>query len=86
MTLALQEIPAEVLGEDMAQELAASFATDPNDDYRCAALGRLWENLRDKHPNVPFLILRVADMRLALGEKVTALALYQKVGPKFCDH
>ena len=79
MTINSQVIPVNTLGEELAAELKASFHVDSNDDYRCATVGRLWESLLDRYPDEPFLMLRVADMRLALGSTVTALALYEKV-------
>ena len=50
----------------------------PSDGPACAAAARLWESLREDH-RLPFLLLRVADMRMSLGSKVTAMALYEEV-------
>ncbi|EJF65537.1 hypothetical protein DICSQDRAFT_152704 [Dichomitus squalens LYAD-421 SS1] len=57
----------------------ASFRADTQDDYACAKTGRLWEDLLEKYPNVPFLLLRVADMRFSLDRKLTSLHLYLKL-------
>ena len=67
------------LGQDDAKEFLASFEVDPSDDIKCAAVGRLWESLLEKYPGVPFLMLRVADMRWSLNSKVTAYAMYLDV-------
>lgn len=44
----------------------------------CAASARLWEDLLEQH-RIPYLLVRVADMRWALDNKVTALVLYEEV-------
>lgn len=61
------------------KEFLASFEVDPSDDIKCAAVGRLWESLLEKYPGVPFLMLRVADMRWKLNSRVTAYAMYLDV-------
>ncbi|KAI0324422.1 hypothetical protein GY45DRAFT_1288937 [Cubamyces sp. BRFM 1775] len=73
--LSVTSVPME-LGQDDAKEFLASFEVDPSDDIKCAAVGRLWESLLEKYPGVPFLMLRVADMRWSLNSKVTAYAMY----------
>ncbi|KAI0669138.1 fido domain-containing protein [Trametes maxima] len=73
--LSVTSVPME-LGQDDAKEFLASFDVDPSDDLKCAAVGRLWESLLDKYPGVPFLMLRVADMRWTLNSRVTAYAMY----------
>ena len=69
----------DILGPEQAKELLASFEVDPQDDYVCAKIGRLWEELLENYPNNPFLLLRVAEMRFALGRKMSSLQLYQRV-------
>lgn len=73
-----QSVPIE-LGQDDVKEFLASFEVDPSDDIKCAAVGRLWEALLEKYPGVPFLMLRVADMRWKLNSRVTAYAMYLDV-------
>ncbi|KAI0632524.1 fido domain-containing protein [Trametes polyzona] len=73
--LSVTSVPME-LGQDDAKEFLASFDADPSDDIKCAAVGRLWESLLEKYPGVPFLMLRVADMRWTLNSRVTAYAMY----------
>ncbi|KAI0357344.1 hypothetical protein OH77DRAFT_1502944 [Trametes cingulata] len=73
--LSVTSVPME-LGQDDAKEFLASFEVDPSDDIKCAAVARLWESLLEKYPGVPFLMLRVADMRWALNSRVTAYAMY----------
>ncbi|KAI0771112.1 fido domain-containing protein [Trametes elegans] len=73
--LSVTSVPIE-LGQDDASDFLASFDVDPSDDIKCAAVGRLWESLLEKYPGLPFLMLRVADMRWALNSKVTAYAMY----------
>ncbi|KAI0366666.1 Fic-domain-containing protein [Pilatotrama ljubarskyi] len=73
--LSVTSVPME-LGQDDAREFLASFEVDPSDDIKCAAVARLWESLLEKYPGVPFLMLRVADMRWALNSRVTAYAMY----------
>ncbi|KAI0820457.1 fido domain-containing protein [Trametes gibbosa] len=73
--LSVTSVPIE-LGQDDVKEFLASFDADPSDDLQCAAVGRLWESLLDKYPGLPFLMLRVADMRWTLNSKVTAYAMY----------
>ncbi|KAL7280232.1 hypothetical protein PYCCODRAFT_1382451 [Trametes coccinea BRFM310] len=73
--LSVTSVPME-LSQDDAKEFLASFEVDPSDDIKCAAVGRLWESLLEKYPGVPFLMLRVADMRWSLNSRVTAYAMY----------
>ena len=73
----------DLLGPEQTKELLASFEADSQDDYACARAARLWEELLESYPNSPFLLLRVADMRFALGRKMGSLQLYQRVSG-FC--
>ncbi|OSX63196.1 hypothetical protein POSPLADRAFT_1138960, partial [Postia placenta MAD-698-R-SB12] len=74
---AVQEFPVEKLGQDVALQLEASLKVEPSDGVACAASARLWEALLENY-RVPYLLLRVADMRFALGSQVTALSLYEE--------
>jgi len=72
-------LPTDVLGPDLStQVLASQTQVDDSNGSACAALGRLWEDVLEMY-RVPYLMLRVADMRMALGSEVTALSLYQEV-------
>lgn len=51
---------------------------DVTNTSACAASGRLWESLLEDN-RLPYVLLRVADLRMTLGSKVTALALYEEV-------
>lgn len=73
-----QEIPVKGLGPDLAAEILSSLETNPSDDVACALAARFWEEILEVH-RVPYLLLRVADMRMALGSSVTALLLYEEV-------
>lgn len=72
------ELPIDTLGKDVALQLEASLKVEPSDGAACAASARLWESLLENH-RVPYLLLRVADMRFALGSQVTALSLYEEL-------
>ncbi|KAI0710306.1 fido domain-containing protein [Cerioporus squamosus] len=52
---------------------------------RCARAGRLWESLLDEHPTVAFLMLRVADMRATLGNKLMTPKLYKELQAQLND-
>ncbi|EDR13975.1 uncharacterized protein LACBIDRAFT_321696 [Laccaria bicolor S238N-H82] len=58
--------------------LRASLTVDSSNGVACAASARLWECLLENH-RLPYLLLRVADMRMTLGSKVTALTLYEEL-------
>ncbi|KAF8073638.1 hypothetical protein FPV67DRAFT_757692 [Lyophyllum atratum] len=72
------ELPVEALGSDLSSQLRASLTVDPSNGLACAASARLWERLLEEH-RLPYLLLRVADMRMTLGSKVTALSLYEEL-------
>ena len=74
----LQELPVDALGSDLSSQLRASLTVNSSNGLACAASARLWECLLEKH-RLPYLLLRVADMRMVLGSKVTALSLYEEV-------
>ena len=74
-----QDLPVGDLGPDLAAALLASLDATPGDGAACAAAARLWEEALEVHCGAPYLQLRVADMRMALGSRVTALALYDEV-------
>lgn len=74
--MALQELPIDTLWKDVALQLEASLKVESSNGVACAASARLWEGLLEDH-RVPYLLLRVADMRFVLGSQVTALNLYE---------
>jgi hypothetical protein len=41
---------------------------------------RLWEDLLEASHHILFLLIRVVDVRMALGSKTLALDLYNEVG------
>lgn len=65
------------MGSDLSSQLRASLTVNSSNGLACAASARLWESLLEEH-RVPYLMLRVADMRMSLGSKVTALSLYDE--------
>ena len=69
----MSELPA-----DLCSQVAASLKIDEEDGAACARSARLWEDTLESY-RIPFLLLRVADMRMSLGSRVTALALYVEV-------
>ncbi|KAF9479200.1 hypothetical protein BDN70DRAFT_932772 [Pholiota conissans] len=69
------ELPLDALGPELCARLKDSLAVDSSDGVACAASARLWECLLEK-TRLPYLLLRVADMRMSLGSKVTAVMLY----------
>lgn len=75
-----QDIPVGDLEPDLAAALLASLDVAPADGAACAAAARLWEEALEAHRAAPYLQLRVADMRMALSSRVTALGLYEEVG------
>lgn len=72
------ELPVDALGSDLSSQLRASLTVDSSNGVACAASARLWECLLENH-RLPYLLLRVADMRMTLGSKVTALTLYEEL-------
>lgn len=65
-------MPLDALGLELRSNLVKSLAVSPSDGPACAASARLWESLLEAN-RLPFLLLRVADMRMSLGSKVTAV-------------
>ncbi|KAF8869586.1 hypothetical protein CPB84DRAFT_1915496, partial [Gymnopilus junonius] len=55
-----------------------SLTVDSSDGLACATSARFWECLLEKH-RLPYLLLRVADMLMSLGSKVTGIILYGEV-------
>lgn len=75
-----QNIP-DVLSTEDATRLRDSFHVQPTDQVNCAASVRLWEELLERY-RLPFLLLRVADMRYTTrgpGGQMPALHLYIEV-------
>ncbi|KIM37854.1 hypothetical protein M413DRAFT_76580, partial [Hebeloma cylindrosporum] len=64
--------------EQFSVTVQASLTVDSSNAVACAASARLWECLLEEH-RLPYLLLRVADMRMTLGSKVTALSLYEEL-------
>ncbi|KAF8153961.1 fido domain-containing protein [Crassisporium funariophilum] len=71
-------LPVDALGSDLSSQHKASLTVDSSNGIACAASARLWERLLEEH-RLPYLLLRVADMRMSLGSKVTALTLYEEL-------
>ncbi|KAF8810803.1 hypothetical protein BYT27DRAFT_7185462 [Phlegmacium glaucopus] len=74
----VMELPVDALGPDLSSQLRASLTVDSSNGLACAASARLWECLLEEH-RLPYLLLRVADIRMTLGSKVTALSLYEEL-------
>ncbi|KDR77082.1 hypothetical protein GALMADRAFT_139105 [Galerina marginata CBS 339.88] len=72
------ELPVDALLPNQSSQLKASLTVDSSDGLACAASARLWEHLLEEY-RLPYLLLRVADMRMTLGSKVTALSLYEEL-------
>ncbi|KJA15004.1 hypothetical protein HYPSUDRAFT_208232 [Hypholoma sublateritium FD-334 SS-4] len=72
------DLPLDALGPEQCANLERSLAMSPSDGPARAASARLWESLLEAH-RLPFLLLRVADMRMSLGSKVTVMALYEEL-------
>ncbi|KAF8342477.1 fido domain-containing protein [Amanita rubescens] len=75
---AVKDLPLTELGPEISAELQASLKVNVSDGSQCAASARLWETLLENR-RIPYLLLRVADMRFALGSMVTAVPLYQEL-------
>ncbi|KAF9554068.1 hypothetical protein CPC08DRAFT_821931 [Agrocybe pediades] len=74
-----QSVQVNLLGTGLTDQLLLSLTQiDASDGNLCAKSARLWESLLERH-RVPYVLLRVADMRMSLGSKVTAIALYEEV-------
>lgn len=81
-----QNIP-DVLSNEDATRLQDSFHVQPTDQVSCAASARLWEELLE-HYRLPFLLLRVADLRYTTrgpGCQMPALHLYIEVSFTIID-
>jgi hypothetical protein len=76
-----RSLPVDALGSDLSlQLLSASLTVDSSNGFACAASARLWECLLEtREHRVPYLLLRVAGMRMTMGSKVTALSLHEEV-------
>lgn len=72
------ELPVGILGSDLASQIEASLKVKSSSAVACAASARLWEHVLEIH-RIPYLLLRVADMRMTLGRKMTALSLYDEL-------
>ncbi|GJJ13843.1 hypothetical protein Clacol_008100 [Clathrus columnatus] len=60
------EIPTDILGQELSASILASLKVDSNDAYACSVSARLWEETLENYPCLPYLLLRVADMRFTL--------------------
>ncbi|RDB22873.1 hypothetical protein Hypma_010278, partial [Hypsizygus marmoreus] len=65
-------------GPTLSSQLEASLKVNHFNGNACAASGRFWEDLLERF-RLPYLLLRVADMRMTLGSRTTALPLYEEV-------
>lgn len=68
----------DTLRPDLASQIEASLKVKSSHEVACAASARLWERSLESH-RCPYLLLRVADMRMSLGSKIMALSLYGEV-------
>jgi hypothetical protein len=73
MRLGLQALPEEFSAKD-GESFTFSLRGDPIE------AARLWEDeLLPRYPQLPFLLVRVADVRATLNSAATAFSAYQKV-------
>ena len=70
-------LPAS-LGSPLSSKLEASLKVPIANKNACALSARLWEEILEQR-RVPYLLLRVADMRGTLNSDFTALSLYEEV-------
>ena len=71
-------MPNVILGSPLSSKLEESLKVPISNNDACALSARQWEDILEEH-RVPYLLLRVADMRMTLGSKVTTLLLYEEV-------
>ena len=71
-------LPISILGSPLSSKLEASLKVPISNKNACARSGKLWEDILEQH-RIPYLLLRVADMRMILGSDFTALLLYEEV-------
>ncbi|KAF8727159.1 hypothetical protein AX14_007557 [Amanita brunnescens Koide BX004] len=74
----ITSLPVDILGPAIAAKVDESLRVSTSDMPACAASARLWEDLLEQH-RIPYLLVRVADMRWALDNKFTALVLYEEL-------
>ncbi|KJA16061.1 hypothetical protein HYPSUDRAFT_193694 [Hypholoma sublateritium FD-334 SS-4] len=79
------DIPLSDLEPDKLSQLSNSLIVERSNGHVCAASARIWESLLDGQNRLPYLLLRVADMRFALGSKITALLLYKELQSLLLD-
>ncbi|KAK0430866.1 hypothetical protein EV421DRAFT_2041551 [Armillaria borealis] len=78
MMLPKQTLPTDIMGAEDSSKLEASLLVDDTNLFACAASARLWEGLLERY-RIPFLLLLVADVRMALDHAPTALPLYREL-------
>jgi hypothetical protein len=71
-------LPIAILGSPLSSKLEASLKVPIANEIACALSARLWEDILEQH-HIPYLLLRVADMRMTLSSDSTALSLYEEV-------
>lgn len=74
-----QHIPEHTLSDAETTQLHDALARAEGSCAATAAACRLLEDLLEVHPGIPYLLVRVADIRSMLNSKATALALYKEV-------
>ncbi|EED85814.1 predicted protein [Postia placenta Mad-698-R] len=72
----VKTLPINDLGPELTSRLEASLTV--SEGVHRAKSARLWESLLEAH-RIPYLLLRVADMRISLGRRWTALPLYEEL-------
>jgi hypothetical protein len=75
-----QALPKYSLDPPTLDKLKKSIQVSPSNMQACCVSARLWEDLLEAGHRIPFLLVRVADMRMALGSTVLALDLYDEAG------
>lgn len=82
ITYTRQELPTNELDAESLLKLETSLEVNSSDLVACSRSARLWESLLEEK-RIPFLLLKVADMRFVLDSKATAFELYEEVGYLF---
>ncbi|KAF5370468.1 hypothetical protein D9615_009755 [Tricholomella constricta] len=81
---ALTEIPVATLGLDLSSKLQRSLRVNSDNLHACGVSGAFWETLLEQH-RIPYLLLRVADMRYTLNSKASSMKLYRELGSMIND-
>ncbi|GJJ13844.1 hypothetical protein Clacol_008101 [Clathrus columnatus] len=80
-----ENIPVEQFGSVLSRRILDSLKVDGDNDPACAEAARLWEDALEIHPNAAYLLLKVADMRLALDSSIMATILYEQLQSVYKD-